>query len=304
MTHGAIVIDKPEGPTSFGAMRMAARALGIKRSGHTGTLDPAASGVIVVLLGEATKLSGVLVHDDKVYDARVRLGVGTDTLDREGQVTETAEVASEHLEPQRIQELLSKMVGTVMQVPPVYSALKRDGRTLMSRARAGETVIVDARPVTCFSLELIGVEIEPEPVLKVRVHCGKGYYVRSLARDIGAALGVPAHLAGLRRLRVGPFAVTHGVAPTDASFDKVISISRLLDGWIQVSATESQMDDIRCGRVVPRAAIGVLASPPSADPDRALAVDFQGTPLALLRGEGPVWKVERGFIIDIPGCHD
>jgi tRNA pseudouridine55 synthase len=174
----------------------------------------------------------------------------------------------------------------------------------MSRARKGEIVDVEARPVSCHALELISVETEPEPVATLRVHCGKGYYVRSMARDLGAALGLPAHLAGLRRIRVGPFDIEAAVPPDRASPEHVIGIPRLLAHWRHVGCDAARTIDIRCGRAVPHAALPVVATPSEAPVDRALALDPAGVPLALLRSEGAHWKVERGFMIDIPGCHD
>ncbi len=302
--HGALIIDKPEGPTSFAAMRQASRALGVRKSGHTGTLDPAASGVIVVLLGEATKLAGVLVHDDKVYEARIALGAETDTLDREGAVIATAPVPAAALDPDRIRAALSTMVGERDQVPPIYSALKKDGRTLMSRARAGEEVVAAPRRVLCHDLELLAVEAGQPPVLTVRVHSGKGYYVRSFARDLGLALGTRAHLVGLRRTRVGGFGLDRAVAPMDATPDRVVPIADLLVGWGALGLEGPRVVDIRHGRVVPVDMAAVTRDPADPADPRALACAPGGTPIALVRRDGDVWRVERGFMIDIPEQHD
>jgi tRNA pseudouridine55 synthase len=292
--HGAVILDKASGPTSFTAMRAAARALGVSRAGHTGTLDPAASGVLVVLLGEATKLSGVLVHDDKAYEALVRLGVATDTLDAEGEVVAEAPVDPACLEPARVAAALATHVGRVLQAPPVYSAIKRDGRTLMSRARAGEDVEVEPREVTCYALSLL--EVTPDdpagPSLRVHVHCGKGYYVRSLARDLGVTLGVPAHLAGLRRTRVGPFDLARA-RTLDAIGDAlVLTIPELLPDWPRRVATPDEARDLGYGRTIPRVGPREAAAP------HAIALDAEGRPLALLRADGGRWAVERGFVID------
>jgi len=302
--HGAIIIDKPEGPTSFAAMRQAARCVGVRKSGHTGTLDPAASGVIVVLLGEATKLANVLVHDDKVYEARILLGVATDTLDREGQVVAEAPVDVALLTTDRVAAALADHVGEVMQVPPIYSALKRDGRTLMSRARAGEEVHVEARPALCHSLTLVAIETEPQPVLVVRVHCGKGYYVRSLARDLGAALDLPAHLVGLRRTRVGEFDLARAVGPDAATLADVIPIAELLGSWRHISVDSVGCEALSYGRPLKMSAVNTTREPLQPDDDRALALDLAGNPLALMRADFDSWKIERGFVIDIQGCDE
>ncbi len=292
--HGAVILDKATGPTSFTAMRAAARALGVNRAGHTGTLDPAASGVIVVLLGEATKLSGVLVHDDKEYEALVRLGIATDTLDAEGEVIAEGPVDPAILDPARVTAALTTHVGRVMQVPPVYSAIKRDGRTLMSRARAGEAVEVEPREVTCHALTLLAVTPDDPagPSLHVRVHCGKGYYVRSLARDLGATLGLPAHLAGLRRTRVGPFDLARA-RPIEAIGDApILGIAELLPDWPHRVTTPAEACDLGYGRTLAR------VGPVEATAPKALALDQDGRALALLRAEGDRWAIERGFVID------
>jgi tRNA pseudouridine55 synthase len=303
--HGAVILDKALGPTSFSAMRAAGRALGVYRAGHTGTLDPAASGVLVVLLGEATKLSGLLVHDDKVYEAAIRLGVATDTLDAEGQVVAEAPVDPAVLAPERLAAALAGHLGPVLQAPPIYSAIKRDGRSLMSRARAGEVVEVEPRPVVCHALELLGVDPDlAAPTVHLRVHCGKGYYIRSLARDFGASLGVPAHLAGLRRTRVGPFDLGRARPVEAIGTAPVLSFPELLPDWLHLTASPAEARDLGHGRLIPR--------DPSLGHSRALALSPAGTPLALLRAssglaapvpgapDGAHWAVERGFLIDTP----
>lgn len=302
--HGALIIDKPEGPTSFSAMRQAARTVGVRKSGHTGTLDPAASGVIVVLLGEATKLAGVLVHDDKVYDASIQLGAETDTLDREGVVVATAPVPEGALDLERIRAALASMVGAVEQVPPVYSALKKDGRTLMSRARAGEEVVATPRPVVCHGLELLGVDPGPPAILRVRVHSGKGYYVRSLARDLGLALGTRAHLVALRRLRVGGFGLDLAVSPAEARPEAVVPIADLLRDWRVLGLDAPRLADVRHGRTLPADSVQVVRAPADPADRRALACGPDGTPAALLRLDDDLWRVERGFMIDIPEQRD
>lgn len=287
--HGAVVLDKPSGPTSFQAMRRAQRALGERTAGHGGTLDPMASGVLVVLLGEATKLSALVMDHTKTYEAEVRLGVGTDTLDAEGAVVAEGPVPA--LEPAVIEALLARHVGEVMQVPPRYSALKVDGRTHMSRARAGETFEVAPRRASCLGLELIAFDGER---MTLRVECGKGYYVRSLARDLGAGLGTPSHLSALRRTRVGGFSLAQAVAPDAVDAAAVIPIARMLPSLPRVHVAGKALEALRAGRWIdalePFEGIG-------------LALDPEDAPVALVcaLGDGtPRLKVVRGFVEGTP----
>ncbi len=278
-----MIVDKPLGPTSFAVMRAVGRQLGAKRIGHAGTLDPAASGILVVLLGEGTKLSDLLMHHDKVYEARVVLGRATDTLDAEGQTVAEAPVPAAALDPATIRAALPAFVGAIMQVPPVYSALKRDGRTLMSRARAGEHVEVAARAVRVDALELLAVDGQ---ALVLRVACGKGFYVRSLARDRGAALGVPAHLGGLRRTVLGGFTLAEAHAPADITTRNVVPLGRAVPGLATLVCDAQAARLLGTGRPVP--------APPGAAL-RALAVDSAERPIALVRLDGDHYRVERGF---------
>jgi len=288
--HGALVLDKPSGPTSFKAMRVAQRALGEKTAGHGGTLDPMASGVLVVLLGEATKLSAQVMDHTKSYDAEVRLGVGTDTLDADGEVTAEAPIPPAALEWATIEALLPRFVGHVLQVPPRYSALKVEGRTNMSRARAGEDFDVAARAAHCIALTLI--EMRPAGFL-LRVDCGKGYYVRSLARDLGEALGVPAHLAALRRTRVGAFGLERAVLPEAATAGAVIAIPDMLPELAQVVVHGAELAALRAGRTI-LAPAGYVAA-------LALAITPERVPVALVvpvaaNGTSRL-KVQRGFAL-------
>lgn len=283
--HGAVVLDKPRGPTSFAAMRMAQRALGVRGAGHGGTLDPMASGVLVVLCGEATKLSALVMDHDKVYQAEVTFGVATDTLDAEGQVVAEAVVPAGALERARIEAVLAGQIGEVMQVPPRYSALKVDGKSHMSRARAGEDFEVKARPARCFGLRLGAIG---ERTVALEVHCGKGYYVRSLARDLGAALGLPAHLSALRRTRVGAFSIERAVAPEAVTPAHVIPIARMLPDLATLAVGPEDAAALGAGRTI--------AAPAGWSAAQALAVTADETPVALVApGERGRLKVQRGF---------
>jgi tRNA pseudouridine55 synthase len=197
---GLLVIDKHAGPTSFEVVRRVRVVTGVSKAGHTGTLDPMATGVLPVALGEATKLAGLLTEGDKAYDAVVRLGLETDSLDVTGTVRRTAEVPP--LSEARLEAALAPFRGSFLQTPPMVSAVKVRGRRLYALARAGEEVERAARPVTVHALVLRDFSAT-EVTLSVR--CSKGFFVRVLAEELGRALGCGGCLKALRRTMSGPF---------------------------------------------------------------------------------------------------
>jgi len=201
MIDGALLVDKPVGVTSNFALQKVKRLLGAAKAGHAGTLDPLASGLLIALFGEATKFAGLLLDSDKEYLATLKLGETTATGDAEGDVLEARPVTAAAGE---IEAVLKRFAGEIEQIPPMHSALKRDGVPLYRLARRGESVERRARRVRILELELLGFE---KPLVNIRVRCSKGTYVRTLAEDIGAALGCGAHLAGLRRTGSGRFRV-------------------------------------------------------------------------------------------------
>jgi tRNA pseudouridine55 synthase len=192
-----LLLDKPSGITSNHALQKARRLLGAAKAGHTGTLDPLASGLLPLTFGEATKYSADLLDADKAYEARLQLGVRTTTADTEGEVLERRPVA---VTREQFDKLLKHFTGSIAQVPPMHSALKRDGRALYEYAREGVEVERAPRQVRIERLDVVQWD-DDQP--EVAVDCSKGTYVRVLAEDIGAALGCGAHLAALRRVRVG-----------------------------------------------------------------------------------------------------
>lgn len=200
---GVLVVDKPSGMTSFDVVRRVKRAAKVKRVGHGGTLDPLASGVLPICLGEGTKLAQFLLDADKEYDVTLALGVETDTYDADGTVTARQDATA--IDEARVRAALPAFTGPIEQRPPVYSALKRDGRPLYDYARAGESVEIAPRQVTIHELALTAWNGPGSVGLRVR--CSKGTYVRSLVFDLGRALGVGAHVTALRRTRSGPFAL-------------------------------------------------------------------------------------------------
>jgi len=201
LVDGVLLLDKPVGLSSNDALIKVKRILNAKKAGHTGTLDPFATGLLPLCFGEATKFSQDLLEADKTYLAEVRLGVTTTTGDTEGEIVETRPV---DVRPEQIEAALAQLRGPIMQVPPMYSALKRDGKALYEYAREGIVLEREARPVTIHLLDMLGYEA---PTLTIRVSCSKGTYVRVLGEDIGALLGCGAHLTGLRRTGVGALTV-------------------------------------------------------------------------------------------------
>ncbi|HEX7047220.1 MAG TPA: tRNA pseudouridine(55) synthase TruB [Gammaproteobacteria bacterium] len=197
---GVLLLDKDSGASSNHALQRVKRLFGAAKAGHTGSLDPLATGMLPVCLGEATKVSGFLLDSDKHYRVTAKLGVRTATADAEGEVTETASVPV--FDEIRLREVLNDLTGDIEQVPPMYSALKHQGRRLYELARAGEEVERPPRTVRIFSLAL---ETFSPDSLALDVRCSKGTYVRTLIEDIAAALGTLGHVTALRRLGVGPY---------------------------------------------------------------------------------------------------
>jgi len=226
MIDGGLLLDKPVGITSNRALQEAKKLLGAKKAGHAGTLDPLASGLLILLFGEATKLAAHLLDEDKEYRATLKLGEKTATGDAEGAVIERKPVNVSEPELARV---LRGFEGEIEQVPPMHSALKRGGVPLYRLARKGTTVEREARRIRITELEK--VEFTP-PHLALRIRCSKGTYVRTLAEDIGAALGTCAHLAALRRIGSGRWRVENAVSLSSLSFpsgmSQLIPISTLL----------------------------------------------------------------------------
>jgi tRNA pseudouridine55 synthase len=251
LVDGVLLLDKPVGLSSNDALIRAKRVLNAKKAGHTGTLDPFATGLLPLCFGEATKFSQDLLEADKTYEATVHLGIMTNTGDTEGEAIETLPV---DVTEAQIEAALARFRGPILQVPPMYSALKRDGKAYYEYARAGITLERDARPVTIHGLEFMSYAA---PFLKIRVTCSKGTYVRVLGEDIGAALGCGAHLNALRRTQVGPLTI---------------------DGMITMEALQAHAEPLSLLAPVD----ALLSSFPVVDLTAELAVRFlQGQRLAL-----------------------
>ena len=204
--HGVLLLDKPLGWSSNQALQKAKWLLAAEKAGHTGTLDPLATGVLPLCFGAATKFSQMQLDADKVYQAVLRLGVTTTTADAEGEVLQTRPV---EVSPYSIGEVLARFTGSIEQIPPMHSALKKDGKALYEYARAGIEVERAVRHVTIHVITLLADDsMAAVPTLSVQVACSKGTYIRTLAQDIGEALGCGAHLSALRRVQTGDLSIS------------------------------------------------------------------------------------------------
>lgn len=204
--NGILILNKPSGWTSFDVVAKVRRLTQVQRVGHTGTLDPLATGVLVICLGHATRLIEYMIGHDKSYRATIRLGVETDTYDATGQITDAHPV--DVSEPE-LRETLKTFAGDIGQVPPMYSAVKRGGKKLYDLARKGVEVAREPRAVTIYSIDLLAFE---PPDVTIDVRCSSGTYIRSLAHDLGRALGCGAHLSALMRTAVGDFDLSRTVS--------------------------------------------------------------------------------------------
>jgi tRNA pseudouridine55 synthase len=242
---GLVVVDKPAGITSHDVVARVRRLAGTRKVGHAGTLDPMATGVLVLGLNRATRLLGHLTLTDKRYDATIRLGVTTTTDDAEGDGVETC--PTDDLTEDAVREALTAFRGEIEQVPSAVSALKVDGQRAYARVRAGEEVELPSRRVTIHALEVTDVRL---PDLDISVHCSSGTYIRAVARDLGAALGVGGHLTALRRTSVGPFDLSR--ARTLDELGENFSITPIADAaratFPALDLDDAQSSDVRVGR--------------------------------------------------------
>jgi tRNA pseudouridine55 synthase len=271
--HGLAIIDKPAGVTSHDVVNQLRKILGERRIGHAGTLDPDATGVLLVGVGYVTRLMQFLSGMDKTYTAEVVFGAETNTLDSAGVVTATHNMPDLSIE--KIREAATKLTGQIMQVPPMVSALRVDGRRLHELAREGVVVERKARPVTVYSYD---VEPTPDPlVVRIEVRCSSGTYVRTLAADLGTLLGGGAHLRNLRRTSIGDFTENDALAPEQV---KLLEPITALRSMTKVIADEATVTAIRNGRSLP--------AWPGASP--WAVVNEQGALLAVYEADGDAAK--------------
>jgi tRNA pseudouridine55 synthase len=258
VVSGVLVVDKPVGLTSHDVVQIIRRGTSIRRAGHTGTLDPRASGVLVILIGPAVRLSEYVSASDKRYQATIRLGVSTDTYDAEGEYVEPIRptVSVKDITEDQFQDALRQFVGEIKQVPPPYSAVKVQGRKAYEIARNGEEVELEPRTINVYSLDLL--EWSP-PEAVVDVFCSSGTYVRSLANDLGKALGCGAHLVGLRRTKSGRFTLRDAVPLRRLQesftagnwYQHLIPAAEALGDWPMIELDADQVELVRHGHRVP-----------------------------------------------------
>jgi tRNA pseudouridine55 synthase len=288
---GLLVVDKPPGPTSHDVVAQIRRATGISKIGHTGTLDPAATGVLVLCLGKATRLSEYLTESDKTYLAEIQFGKTTTTYDGDG---DTVEETGRAPNRQQISAALAEFEGEVAQRPPAFSAIKVDGVRAYRMARAGQSPDLPSRTVTFYELT---IESYRAPTLELRVSCSAGTYIRSLANDLGRRLGVGAFLSGLRRTRTGAFGIDRAIplsslmtAIADRDWERfLVDPAAGLPTMPRVLVADACLSDIRNGVPIP------------ADPaakGMALGLDKRGRLIAVLEAEadGEHWHPNKVFL--------
>jgi tRNA pseudouridine55 synthase len=283
---GVLVVDKPAGPTSHDVVDRVRLVLGEKRAGHTGTLDPFATGVLPVCLGKATRLVRFLAEGDKVYRATVRLGFATSTDDALGEPLGPPREA--RLEAAAVRDAAGRLTGPLLQVPPAYSAKRVGGQRLYDLARQGVAVERLPAPVTVHALEVLQVS---DGQVEIEVRCSPGTYIRALARDLGEALGVGGHLTALRRTRSGPFGIEAAVGWDDLPSrgrERVLPLSHLLGEMPAARVDARGAEALRHGRDLGQERV-VAGFPEAAPPPRLRILDESGSLLALAvpRGFGP-----------------
>lgn len=291
--HGWLVLDKPLGLTSTQALGKARRILGGTKVGHGGTLDPLATGVLPLAFGEATKVISHIMDGEKEYEFTANWGEGRTTDDAEGEVIKTSDIRPNE---ESILKVLPSFIGEINQIPPIFSAIKIDGKRAYDLARAGEIPEMKPRQIMVHSLELI--EIIDKDHASFRVSCGKGTYVRSLARDIAEALGSCAYVSALRRTKVGPFTLESAfslekledLAHKEIAQEALLGIGSALDDIPGLNLTTNEAQRLRAGLslLIRPDQISLIEQP-------IIMASHQGTPVALVKVQEGSFKVVRGF---------
>ncbi|MEO8779025.1 MAG: tRNA pseudouridine(55) synthase TruB [Rhodanobacter sp.] len=297
--HGIVLLDKPSGLSSNQALQTVRRLLRAAKGGHTGALDPLATGLLPLCFGEATKLAGTLLGARKAYLTDCRLGITTDSGDSEGEVVRQQLVPE--IDAGKIEAVLATLRGSIRQVPPMYSALKQDGERLYVKARRGESVERPARDVEVYRLDLLGRD---QDTLQLLVECGSGTYVRSLAVDLGEALGCGAHLSALRRIWVEPFREPRMVTLAELEQAAEQGDAALLSHLLPLTAGLSDLPWLRLDEAqsmaIARGQPIQLTEP--APTGRCAAFSSDGALLALLElDDERRTRVLRGFNLSPPG---
>jgi tRNA pseudouridine55 synthase len=291
--HGWLILDKPEALTSTQALGKARRLMGGKKVGHGGTLDPLATGVLPLAFGEATKLIPYVMNGLKEYEFTARFGEKRDTDDAEGKVIATSEKRPTESD---IRAALGSFIGTIQQTPPSFSAIKLQGERAYDMARAGEVVELAPRPVVIHEFELRSMRDANHA--SFRVLCGKGMYVRALARDLAATLGTYAYVKELRRTRVGPFRIDSAISLAnleelghkDAALTALLALEAALDDIPALNLSASEAQRLRAGQ-------SILIRPQHGDllSVQVLLALYQETPVALVEAKAGEFRVLRGF---------
>ena len=294
--EGILVLDKPPGISSMEVVRRIKRSSGMRRVGHGGTLDPMATGVIPICLGRATRLMEYMLDSSKEYIGEVRLGISTDSYDAEGEITGRSDPS--RVSREAIEAVLSSFLGQTEQVPPMFSALKRKGKRLYELARQGIEVEREPRSMTVHSIQL--ADWKP-PVATVHIECSRGFYMRSLAHDIGVQLGCGAHLKSLTRLRTGQFRIADAVSIETAqrSFEDgswpelLVSLDSVLGDLRAIIVGERGQTSIQNGRPVPLSEDNRTPRPD----EQFRAYNLEGEFLAIMRfdASGRCWRPNKVF---------
>ena len=297
--NGILIVDKPAGCTSHDVVQRVRKALRQRSVGHAGTLDPLATGVLVVAIGEGTKLVSHLQSDDKRYEVTIALGAETDSLDADGKVTQTADVPP--LDAAMVEQALQPFIGRRPQEAPKMSAIKVDGTPLHRRMRRGEEVEAPVREVVLYEAT---VDEVTEDALGLSLHCGKGFYVRSLARDLARALGTCGHVKMLRRTASGAFSIDDGLygdqMTAEAIAQRLIPLKDACGALTRVELTDEGVEHVRLGRPI-RPDVVVGDAWQAASPEESLALFApDGEPVALGRRTDDGIRVVRGFTTIAP----
>ena len=291
--HGWLILDKPKGLTSTQALGKARRFVGGQKVGHCGTLDPLATGILPLAFGEATKLVPHVMDGDKEYDFTIRWGERRDTDDAEGKVIATS---AKRPSMEAIQAILPGFVGQVEQIPPIYSAIKVDGERAYDIARSGGELDLAPRMVQVYDLQCLSTPTPDEACF--RVACGKGFYVRSLARDMAQSLGTVGHITALRRTKVGVFTLKDAISLENLSElcnkgdaqKAVLAIRRALDDIPALVLTADEAQRLRRGQTI-------MIRPQYMDLMQAEVIfaEYQGVPVAMVEAKAGSFRVVRGF---------
>jgi tRNA pseudouridine55 synthase len=287
---GFLNIDKPKGITSHDVVSqvrpLSRKSKQTDKVGHAGTLDPLATGVLILCIGQATRLSEYAMQSTKEYRAFVHFGVETATYDAEGDILSQKEVS---LTPSQIEESFRPYIGAIQQIPPIYSAIKKDGQKLYDIARAGGTVELEPRSVTIHSIKLVDWQ---SPIATIDVVCSAGTYIRSLAHDLGAALNTGAHLSGLIRSRSGGFSLENAVSlesllQDEAWTQHLVSPKQALSDWQSIELSPEDAQELKLGRFIPKA--DKLENP-------YVMAYLDKTLYAILENRGSQWKPHKVFL--------